>query len=194
MSRDRLRLAGRLTIVVLLVGVACSAPGWRASPPSVSSSLGPATSSTTAVRDCSGTPVSTAEPPIWAQGGFSIARGRPWVPWALGTPGDAIAYLFATQLVAEGRRPDGTQNKVLWVVRDGGRSQVQGHPLGRSRPAVSIDGGPSIVDVPTAGCWSFQVTWGSHSTRTSVIDLEVLPAGTQPPPAPHVIPAVRSPG
>jgi hypothetical protein len=191
MGWDRLRLAIRPTIVALLVlTTACSATRSPASPPSVSSSPGPAATSMPAVGGCSGTPVSTAEPPVWAQGGFSIARGTPWVPWALGKPGDAVAYLFATQLVAEGRRPDGTSNKVLWVVRDSAaRAWVQGHPLGRSQPAVTIDGGPSIVDVPTAGCWTFQVSWGSHPSRTSVINLEVLPAGTLPPPARSVIPA-----
>ena len=186
MGSDRVRLATGLAIVLLVLTAACGATVSPAEPPSpsgVPSSPGPAATTTAAVGGCSGTAVSTAEPPAWAQGGFSIPRGSPWVPWALGKPGDAIAYLFATQLVAEGRRPDGTHNKVLWVVRDrAARFRVQGHPLGRLQPVVSIDGGPSIVDVPTAGCWTFQVSWDSHPSRTSIINLDVLPAGTLPPP------------
>ncbi|TMC03727.1 MAG: hypothetical protein E6J41_26600 [Chloroflexi bacterium] len=105
------------------------------------------------------------------------------MPWALGEPGDAIAYLFAGELVADGQRRNGTSNKILWVVRDGAaRPHVEGHPLGRSQPVVSFDGGPSIVDVPAAGCWTFQVSWGSHPTSRSVINLEVLPAGSLPSP------------
>jgi hypothetical protein len=196
MGWDRLRLGTRPTIVVLLVlATACSTTGSPASPSSVPSIHAPAATNVSVAGGCSGTSVSTAEPPVWAQRGFSIARGSPWVPWALGKPGDAIAYLFASQFVAEGRRPDGTQNKVLWVVRDGVvQSRVKGHPLGQSQPVVSIDGGPSIVDVPTAGCWTFQVSWGSDPIRTSVINLEVLPAGTLPQRAPGVIPAGHSPG
>src|SRR5215472_5188838 len=130
MGLDRLRFTTWPTIAVLLVLTACSATGSPASPPAVSSRPGSVAGSMPAVGGCSGTAVSTAEPPVWAQGGFSTPRDRPWVPWALGQPGDAIAYLFATQLVAEGRRPDGAANKVLWVVRDGdSRSQVRGHPL-----------------------------------------------------------------
>ncbi len=197
MGSDRLRLANGLAIVLLILTSACGAAVSPAEPPSpsgVPSSPGLAATTTAAVGGCSGTAVSTAEPPAWARGGFSIARGSPWVPWALGKPGDAIAYLFSTQLVAEGCGPDGTHNKVLWVIRDGAaRFQVQGHPLGRSQPVVSIAGGPSIVDVPTAGCWTFQASWGSNPSRTSIINLDVLPAGTPPPTAPRVIPARNPP-
>lgn len=107
----------------------------------------------------------------------------------MGSPPDAVAYLFATQLVAGGQRPDGSSNKVLWVTRDPAQElTIEGRPLGRSQPVVPIRGRtvygnqlPSEVDVPTPGCWSFVVSWSSGSRRTSTIRLEVLPAGTLPP-------------
>jgi hypothetical protein len=122
-------------------------------------------------------------PPTWA--GFS---GAGVVPWALGSPPDAVAYLFATQLVAEGLRPDGSSNKVLWVTRGLSRDlTIEGRPLGRSQPVVTIGGQivdgnqlPSRVDVPTPGCWSFVVAWIRSSRQTSTIDLDVLPPGTLP--------------
>jgi hypothetical protein len=134
---------------------------------------------------CAGTVLTDAEPPVWAQGGWSHAQGTPWpVPWAFGTQGDTVAYLFATQLVAgTSPRVDGSQNKVLWEAKDrpsGGNVIVEGHPLGASQPIVTIPGGPSITDVPTAGCWTFQLSWTSVGTHTSIINLEVLPAGTLP--------------
>jgi hypothetical protein len=43
-----------------------------------------------------------------------------------------------------------------------------------------LNGGPSIVDAPAAGCWTFRLTWGA-AEATSTIHLEVLPAGTTPP-------------
>jgi hypothetical protein len=135
---------------------------------------------------CSGTVLTDAVPPAWAQEGWSHAKGTPWpVPWAFGTQGDALAYLFATQLVAgESPRIDGSQNKVLWEAKDspsGANVLVEGHPLGQSGPVVTIAGGPSITDVPTAGCWTFQLSWSANGPHRSTINLEVLPNGTQPP-------------
>lgn len=134
---------------------------------------------------CQGTVLTDAEPPVWAQGGWSHAKGTPWpVPWAFGTPNDAVAFLFSTQLVAgTSPRADGSQNKVLWEVKEspsGGAVLVDGHPFGESQPVVSISGGPSITDVPTAGCWTFQLFWTSNGPHTSTINLEVLPAGSTP--------------
>ena len=134
---------------------------------------------------CAGTVLTDAEPPVWAQGGWSVTKGRPWpVPWAFGTQGDTVAYLFATQLVAGGSpRVDGSQNKVLWEAKDspsGANVLVEGHPLGNSQPVVTIAGGPSITDVPTAGCWTFRLSWGSNGERSSTINLEALTAGTLP--------------
>jgi hypothetical protein len=157
--------AGLVTMLILLAG--CTS--GQASAPPVRSLAG----------GCAGTVMRDSEPPAWAQGGFTHPKGTPWaVPWALGTPGDAIAHVFATQLVAGGRRPDGTANKVLWVVRDYPSFVVEGRPLGQTQPVVTIPGGPSIVDVPAPGCWTFQLSWGSLPRHISTINLEVLPAGT----------------
>jgi hypothetical protein len=126
-----------------------------------------------------------AAPPVWAQVGWSVAKGSPWpVPWAFGTRNDTLAYLFATQLVAGvSPRVDGSQNKVLWEAKDspsGANVLVEGRPLGKSDPVVTTAGGPSITDVPTPGCWTFRLSWGSNGEHTSTINFEVLPAGTVP--------------
>ncbi len=117
-----------------------------------------------------------AEPPEWAQGGWSVAKGTPWpVPWAIGTYNDTLAYLFGNQLVA------GADSKVLWKVKDlGANLLVEGHPLGKSQPVVTITGGPSITNVPTPGCWTFRLSWGSNREHSSIINLEAVPAGTLP--------------
>jgi hypothetical protein len=159
------RGAGLVAMLILLAGCASG----QASAPPVRSLAG----------GCSGTVLRDSEPPAWAQGGFTHTKGTPWpVPWALGTPGDAVAHVFAAQLVAGGRRPNGTSNKVLWVVRDNPSFVVEGRPLGQTQPVVTVPGGPSIVDVPAPGCWTFQLSWGSHPRHLSTIDLEVLPADT----------------
>ncbi len=132
---------------------------------------------------CAGTVLTDAEPPLWAQGGWT--KLTPWpVPWAFGTENTTVAYLFATQLVAgNSPRVDGSQNKVLWEAKDspsGANVLVEAHPLGESQPVVTIPGGPSITDVPTAGCWTFRLSWNSNGPRSSTINLEVLPAGSRP--------------
>jgi hypothetical protein len=43
---------------------------------------------------------------------------------------------------------------------------VEGRPLGQSQPVLTIAGGPSIVDVPTAGCWTFRLSWRAPTAST----------------------------
>ena len=169
-----IRSGGALFTVVLVLSVtACNPALTRVSPsPPIHSLAG----------GCAGTVLTDAEPPNWSQGGWSNTKA-PWpVPWALGTPADAVAFLFAIRLVAgSSPRVNGTSNKVLWVLRDPSTFMVEGRPLGQSQPVVTAQGGPSIVDVPAAGCWKFRLLWESGGApHSSVINLDVLPAGTAP--------------
>lgn len=172
-----LRLAAAL---ILLICVGCNTP------PSQATSSPTSSAAASLPGGCSGTVLTTSEPPAWAQGGWSHKKGDPWpVPWATGSGGNAVAFLFAIHLVAGGSpRTDGSNNKVLWVVQDAAVSNffVKGHPLGSSEPVIEVTGGPSIVDAPTQGCWTFQVSWtaGAQHQRTSTISLDVLPKGSLP--------------
>jgi hypothetical protein len=95
--------------------------------------------------------------------------------------GDAVAFLFATRLVAGASpRVDGSSNKVLWVLRDPRAFVVEGRPLGKTNPVLRVAGGPSIVDAPLSGCWSFQLILQDSGRHVSTINLDVLPAGTDP--------------
>jgi len=131
---------------------------------------------------CAGTVVTEAEPPRWAQSGWSHTNGAPWpVPWAPSTSSNALAFLFARHLVAGASpRVDGSSNKVLWLLRDGAAFVVEGRPLGTSKPVVSVDGGRSIVDAPLPGCWSFQLIPRGSAKAVGTINLDVLPAGSDP--------------
>lgn len=175
------RCAGLAAGVALLAACGgASSPMTRAQ---VQSSPTPAVH--TFAGGCSGTVLTDAQPPTWAQGGWTNPKGQPWgIPWALGTDGTTVAYVFATELVAgPSPRVNGTNNKVLWEAKDspsGGGVMVEGHPLGASQPVVTIAGGPSITDVPTAGCWAFRLSWNANGRHFSTINLEVLPAGSVP--------------
>jgi hypothetical protein len=170
------RFAG-LAVVILLSTGACAPAQQAHVQPS------PVAVVHTFAGGCAGTVFTDAEPPVWAQGGWIHVKGTPWsVPWGLGTGGQAVAFLFATHLVAgTSPRVDGTNNKVLWVAKGVPTNfVVEGTPPGATQAVVTVNGGPSIVDVPSAGCWKFRLTWGA-SRVSSTINLDVLPAGTMPP-------------
>jgi hypothetical protein len=165
-----------LAVAVLLAAGACT--------PAQSAHVSPSPIAThTFAGGCAGTVLTDAVPPVWAQAGWTHPGAAPWsVPWALGSGGQAVAYLYARQLVAgSSPRVDGTNNKVLWVAK-GGYSNfvVEGIPPGGTQALVTVNGGPSIVDAPSAGCWKFQLTWGP-AQGGSTINLDVLPAGSKPP-------------
>jgi hypothetical protein len=76
---------------------------------------------------------------------------------------------------------NGTNNKVLWVANSVEWGfLVDGSPLGQARPVVSVAGGPSIVDVPTPGCWTFRLSNSLTGKYISTINLDVIPSGTLP--------------
>lgn len=132
---------------------------------------------------CAGTAVTDAIPPDWAQSGWFGITGATWpVPWAMGAPGNAVAYLWATELVAgPSPRGDGSTNKVLWVTHQPNSFVVEGHPIGSAQPTVSVPGGPSIIDAPIPGCWTFKLTTTRDNKVVSTINLQVLPPGSLPP-------------
>ena len=119
--------------------------------------------------------VGRAALPVWARGGFSSPQPR--IPHAVGHSGQIAAIVFGYPL----RSPpaQGRNNKILWVSRtwpktpaplwiraqrmDGARAI--GAPL---RHIVPGGPGPSIVDVPEAGCWRLTLTW---SGRRDSLDL-----------------------
>ena len=87
--------------------------------------------------------------------------------------GDAVAFLFADPLRAG--EPENPANKVLWVVkqpRGGSDLVITGHPLGAATPDVSQSEAadsspgeiyPSIVNVPSPGCWQFTLQWNGNT-------------------------------
>jgi hypothetical protein len=173
-------MSRRVSVIAALVVLLAGCEPSRSAPPVVRPSL----AVQTFPGGCAGTALTDAEPPVWSQGGWSVPKGAPWpVPWALGKPADAVAFLFATQLVAGASpRVDGSNNKVLWVANTNSSNfVVEGWLLNRSGPVITVQGGPSIVDVPSAGCWTFRLLWGpADYAHSSIINLQALPSGTLP--------------
>jgi hypothetical protein len=122
---------------------------------------------------------------------FSL-RGVPWIA----TPSRAIlGFLFfrpphangtAALMRAGGKMPNGGSTKILWVLTKAGgtgRLTIRGVNLdgpGTMKETVPGSAGPggnypSIVTIPTAGCWRLTVRSGSVS---GVVTLPVVPAGS----------------
>jgi hypothetical protein len=117
--------------------------------------------------------------PSWARGGFSDPRGR--LPHVLSASGNIVAILFGYPLGSPPARDH--SNKILWLSRaatDPGSnlriaaqrmagSRLLGAPVNR----IVVGGpGPSIVNLPSAGCWRFTLRW---SGRIDSLDLQYHP-------------------
>ena len=103
--------------------------------------------------------------PVWMRGGFSGPKPR--VPYAVGSKGAIGAVIFGWPL----KSPPlpSRSNKILWVPRHYAKTiapfwirlqlmrgnQAVGAPI---RKIISTGPGPSIVDVPAAGCWRLTLT------------------------------------
>lgn len=116
-------------------------------------------------------PVPSRVLPSWARTGFSDPRPR--MPYVLGDSGAIAAILFAQPLTSPA--PADHNNKILWVSRiepDGSPLRVTATLADRSVTRV-VDGGPgpSIIDLPQAGCWHLTLKWGDN---TDTINLAYL--------------------
>ncbi|MEU6076221.1 hypothetical protein [Micromonospora sp. NPDC047074] len=167
-----------LAAVVLLAG--CS----TADPPVTRAGTAPSTAApSTAVAGAAASPptgcasrVETGRLPEWADAGFS---GEPRVPHVLGGQGEIVAILFGRPLTAS--RRDGANNKILWVAHPAATPSAATSPTTltitatlhgtRTRVTREVAGGPgpSIVDLPQAGCWHLELRWSGHTDTMDLV-------------------------
>jgi hypothetical protein len=147
------------TLLLLLAGCTTGAPA----PPTPTSTPAPA-------RTSCGSPVDRGPLPEWARTGFT---GDTSTPHVLGDHGDILAVVFGDPLTAN--RTDEMANKILWVARadpDPGDLTIAATLDGTTTPQTrSVPGGPgpSIVDLPRAGCWRLTLTWPGHTDTLDLI-------------------------
>jgi len=108
--------------------------------------------------------------PVWARAGFGDPRPR--MPFVLGERGSIAAILWADPLLSP--PPKDHNNKILWVsrvstervtdLRIAAQRIVGGRPVGRPvERRVQGGPGPSIIDLPAAGCYRVDLRWSGHS-------------------------------
>jgi hypothetical protein len=116
--------------------------------------------------------------PKWARGGFSDPVPR--MPHVLGRSREIVAIVFGDPLFSP--PSEKRNNKILWVSRrpvaapSDLRIRAQRMERGRNvdRPVLRVvDGGPgpSIIDLPGAGCWRLTLSW---SGRRDTVDLRYV--------------------
>ena len=144
----------------------------------LASAVGPAAASTEPSPTACQGHVPPRVLPVWARAGFSSPKPR--MPYVLGEAGQIAAIQWADPLVSP---PSARyRNKVLWVSR---RASVPGSDLQISAqklvgntvagPPVhrTVTGGPgpSIINLPSAGCWQLKLHW---SGRSDTVDLRYV--------------------
>jgi hypothetical protein len=158
--------AGRLTRAALVAAfVSALVPGLVGARPGV------------VVAPCRGQ-IQTGVLPVWMRGGF--VDPRPRLAHVVGARGQIGAVLFGWPLNAP--PAEHKSNKILWVPRHTATGvaalritlqrmnglRAVGPPI---RKVVPTGPGPSIVDVPSAGCWRATLTW---SGRSDTLDLRYV--------------------
>jgi hypothetical protein len=134
----------------------------------------------TAARPCLSR-ISFGVLPVWARAGFSDPR--PELPHVVGRSGRIAALVFGYPLLSPPSRV--RANKILWAARVPPSTpsslriraqRMQGTTkLGRPVQRLVVGGpGPSIIDLPAAGCWRFTLTW---SGRIDTLDLNYRAKG-----------------
>jgi len=104
--------------------------------------------------------------PEWARAGFTPPDQA--VPYVLGDRGDMAAILWDTHHPLEAPPAADENNKILWVARvgaDEGPLRIRATLAGTGQTVtrtVAPAPGPSGIDLPSAGCWSLDLAWGSH--------------------------------
>lgn len=106
--------------------------------------------------------------PTWAREGFTHPTGP--VPHLVGTDQAIVAVPFGWPL--RDHQPRGHDNKILWIAKSGAgplhivaTEQATGATVTRELPNGP---GPSIVDLPTAGCWRFTLSWSDQQDEVLI--------------------------
>jgi hypothetical protein len=111
--------------------------------------------------------------PTWARAGFSPPTFP--MPYVLGDHGNIVAILWADRDPLHAPPLAKMNNKILWV------SRVVPGPFTPLHIRATLDGtnqtairavadgpGPSIIDLPAAGCWSLNLSWSGHRDHLSL--------------------------
>jgi hypothetical protein len=106
--------------------------------------------------------------PTWARAGFQPPTFP--MPYVVGDRGDIVAILWADHDPLHAPPLAQPNNKILWVSK-----MIPRWPFTPLRIQATLEGtsqivtrqvpggpGPSIINLPAAGCWSLNLSWSGH--------------------------------
>ena len=163
----------RMALFFLLVGILAACTSQPAQPPTTRSTMtaAPELSCVAAVH--------TGPLPLWARDGFTPPDTP--APQVNGVHGAIVGVVFGYPLHAP-RPTQGQTNKILWVANPSATtddSQATATTSGLLHIHATLNGtnltadrevpvGPSQVDLPRAGCWTLNLSWGGITDRLAV--------------------------
>ena len=146
--------------------------------PSPSPNRSPTSAAVPVTGGCGTTQVYKGGEPDWlTQAGDN--NNPNGLPYFITDPPIAAGFIFGYPLHAMAAGKQG--NKILWVVgiaRNEADLHIAGHPLAAAAPTVQLSFPPnsspgeiypSEVDVPQAGCWHFDLSWGKNKTTVDLV-------------------------
>ena len=161
----------RLSLVLAASAVlvaACTGAGHHpAEHPAAAAPTASASGVGSAGGNCS-SPPPVSPLPTWARGGFIPPDVA--MPHVLGARGDIIAILWVPKNALWAPPLPHQANKILWV----SKVPIQLMSPLRIRATLPTTGqtvtrqvtggpGPSIIDLPSAGCWTLDLSWSGHT-------------------------------
>jgi hypothetical protein len=105
--------------------------------------------------------------PDWARAGFYPPDQA--MPHVMGEAGSIVAILWAPRDALHSPPLHDRNNKILWVAADappGNPLVIKATLAGGTRTAtLTVPGGPgpSIINLPAPGCWTFHLSWSGHT-------------------------------
>jgi hypothetical protein len=167
-----MRFRCALLLLAMLAAAGCSSgpesspatsPAGSANPPST------AIAGSAAEESCSAV-LAFGPLPAWARSGFYPPDVA--MPHVTGEQGNIVAILWARRDALRAPPHANQRNKILWVSRQPGapltiRATLQG--AGRTAILELPNGtGPSLVNLPAAGCWTLNLSWPGHHDRVEL--------------------------
>ena len=176
-----MRQAAAPILLAVLAAAGCSSP--PAPGPGTPVSPGASPGAVPAAAAACPAAITPRPLPGWARAGFTPAAAA--MPYVLGAQGNIVAILWAPRDPLHAPPLPDRSNKILWVSRPGLQAPapllIRARLSGTSRTVtreVAGGPGPSIIDLPAAGCWFLDLSWSGHHDQ---LDLRY----TAGPPSPH---------
>jgi len=92
------------------------------------------------------------------------------MPHVLGAAGDIVAILWANRDALHAPPLRDRNNKILWVSKapifSSAPLTIRATLAGSTRTATETlpnGPGPSIINLPAPGCWTFHLAWSGHT-------------------------------